>query len=158
MRKPRSSNRVSGSHRFSAIVFSRLSPRTVRKTDPGPMNRSSIWNARIDGYRLSLRSAGMTSYVQMPPKAFTSVFDGLWPGMTEFGLSPLPAQVLTDRDALGLERLAQHRHASVRIGAAAHEDVDRGVMHLRPSVDRDVALGEHRDARNPAVGLEVMQV
>ena len=73
-------------------------------------------------------------------------------------LTPLPAQVLADRDALRLERLAQHRDAGIRLGVAAHEDVERRVARLRPGVDRDVALGQHRDAGDPAVRLEVMQV
>ena len=73
-------------------------------------------------------------------------------------LSPLPAQVLADRDALGLERFAQHGHAGVRIGAAAHEDVDRGVMRFRPGVDRDVALGQHRYPCHTAMGRDMVQM
>src|SRR4051794_15291470 len=89
----------------------------------GPQDRSGIHepqlfrNAGKGGSRLSLRSAGMTSYMRMP---------GTRPGMTEFGLRPLPAQVLADRHALWLERLAQHRNAGIRVGTAAHENVDRG--------------------------------
>ena len=44
------------------------------------------------------------------------------------------------------------------LGVAAHEHVERRVVRLRPGVDRDVALGQHRDAGNPAVRLEVMQM
>src|SRR6266480_1281380 len=38
-------------------------------------------------------------------------------------LRALAAQQLAHRQTLGVERLAQHRHALVRIGLAAHEDV-----------------------------------
>jgi hypothetical protein len=45
-------------------------------------------------------------------------------------LTPLPAQVLADHDALGLERLAQHRDAGLGLGVAAHEHVECGVVRL----------------------------
>ena len=41
--------------------------------------------------------------------------------------APWPRSSVAHRDPLDLEGLAQDRHASVRIGLAAHEDVERGV-------------------------------
>ena len=73
------------------------------------------------------------------------------------GSGVLPAQDLVDLDALGLEGLAQHRNAGVGIGVAAHEHVERGIARFRPSVDRDVALGQHRHAGD-AVRLEMVQM
>src|SRR5712692_8466043 len=70
----------------------------------------------------------------------------------------LPAQKLADRDVLRREGIPQHRYARIRVGLAAHEHVEGGVAVLGPSVDGNVALGQDRDPRHPAVRLEVMQV
>ena len=43
-------------------------------------------------------------------------------------------------------------------GMAAHEDVESGESALRPGVNADVRLGEHRDAGDPASGREAMHV
>src|SRR5579863_3463070 len=70
----------------------------------------------------------------------------------------LPAQMLAHRDLLRTEGLAQYRDAGVRRGLSAHEDIERGIAVFRPGMDGDVAFGQHRHARNPAIRLEVMQV
>src|SRR5205085_1818607 len=73
-------------------------------------------------------------------------------------LRALAAQELAHGEALRPEGLAQHRHAFVRIGLAAHEDVERGVVGLGPGVDGDVAFRQHGDPGDAAVGLEMMQM
>src|SRR6185312_11823982 len=70
----------------------------------------------------------------------------------------LAAQMLAYRDLLRAEGLAQNRHASIRIGLAAHEDVECGIAVFRPCMDGDVALGQHRHAGHAAVRLKVMQM
>src|SRR5262245_1095870 len=117
-------------------------PRQLR--DPGPKYPGIGHKARqgyLDPGSRAVRSAGMTTRSER----------WCW-------LAHLSAQELADRDALGGERLAQHRDAGVGIGGAAHEDVDGGVVRLRPGMDRDVALGEHGHAGDTAVRLEVVQV
>src|ERR1700728_600427 len=73
------------------------------------------------------------------------------------GSGVLAAQQLVDADALGGKRLAQNRNAGVRIGRAAHENVERSIADFRPSMDGNVALRQHRHPGNPA-RLEMMQV
>jgi hypothetical protein len=73
------------------------------------------------------------------------------------GSGVLAAQKLVDADALCGKGLTQHRNALIRVGRAAHEDVKRRVAELRPSMDGDVALGQHRHAGH-AARLEMMQV
>src|SRR3546814_2425469 len=46
----------------------------------------------------------------------------------------------------------------MRLGRAAHEDVERGIAGFRPGVDRDVRLRQHRHAGNTVVRREMMQV
>src|SRR6476659_9262066 len=62
------------------------------------------------------------------------------------GLRDQPASLLGQQDRLRREHLLQHRHRVVRIAHAAHEDVDRGEVALRPCVDRDVAFRQHPHA------------
>ena len=69
----------------------------------------------------------------------------------------MPTQDFIDVDALCLKRFPQHRNTIVRLGGAAHEYVERGVTRLRPGVDGDVALGQHRDAGNP-IRLEMVHM
>src|ERR1043165_4044594 len=106
MRKPRSSNSVSGSQRLSAMA------KMLRHGRGGHRSSSSV---------KGLQSAHARDKPGHGP--FTSCLEAL---------SPLPAQVLADHDALGLERLAQHRDAGFGLGLAAHEHVERGVVRLRP--------------------------
>ena len=54
--------------------------------------------------------------------------------------------------------MLEDRHGFVRLGGAAHEDVDRRIGALRPGVDRDVALGQHRDAGDPAILGKLVEV
>src|ERR1700735_3349519 len=74
-----------------------------------------------------------------------------------YALSLLAAQQFIHADALCRKGLAQHRDAFIRIGRAAHENVERGIAGLRPSMDGDMALRQHRDAGD-ATRLEVVQV
>src|ERR1051325_5508173 len=114
MRKPRSSNNVSGSQRFSDMgdpCGALCGNRHARPWAWHPRLPAAYPRKAVDG-----RASGMPGH------------DGVQ--TMEMGLSPLPAQVLADRDVLRLERLAQHRDAGTRIGAAAHEAVDCGVMRL----------------------------
>src|SRR6516225_10778420 len=101
MRKPSSSNRVSGIQRFAAIA--RQWARSARHGSPAAAGTSGA----------------------------------------------LPAQDLVDLDATGPEGFAHDRDASVRAGLAAHEYVESGIAGVGPGMDRDVALGEHRDAGHP---------
>src|SRR5262249_9668625 len=72
--------------------------------------------------------------------------------------STFPAtQDLVNLDVLGLEGLAQNRDARIRMGLAAHEYIDRRVAGIRPSMYRNVALGQHGHARHP-IRVEMMQV
>ena len=69
-----------------------------------------------------------------------------------------PAPLLGQQDRLRREHLLQHRQRMVRIARAAHEDVHRGEVALRPSVDRDVAFRQHQHAADAAIGAEVVEV
>ena len=52
-------------------------------------------------------------------------------------------------DPLGLERVAQHADDRLEVGVvAAGEEVGGDVAVLGPGVDREMALGDHRDARH----------
>ena len=57
-----------------------------------------------------------------------------------------------------LERFAQNLDRIVRLGLAAHEDVERGIVGFRPAMDRDVAFRQHRHARHAAIGREMVEV
>ena len=54
--------------------------------------------------------------------------------------------------------LLQHRKRLTRFGAAAHEHVERRVATLWPSMDADVAFGQHRHATYSAIGREGVQM
>src|SRR5665213_1121101 len=68
------------------------------------------------------------------------------------------APLLANLDGARLECILQHRQRFVRIAGAAHEDVDRGEVTLRPGVDRDMTLGQYQHARYTAVGSEMMEM
>src|SRR5271155_1836019 len=53
------------------------------------------------------------------------------------------ASLLGQQDRLWREHVLQHRQRVIRIAAAAHEDIHRGEIALRPRVDRDVTLRQH---------------
>ena len=67
-------------------------------------------------------------------------------------------QVLLDHRLGGLESRLQDVDGGVRLGVAAHEDIERGIAGLGPAVDADVAFRQHRHPGNAAVRREVMQV
>ena len=69
----------------------------------------------------------------------------------------LPAQDLVDLDAGRLEGFSQNGDAGVWSGFAAHEYVKGGIARIRPSMDGDVAFGEHRHAGN-SVRLEMVHM
>src|SRR5258705_10524087 len=54
---------------------------------------------------------------------------GDFPGALALRIRP---QVLLDHRAVGLKRRLQHCDRGIRIVVAAHEDVERGVIDLRP--------------------------
>src|SRR3954453_19293 len=54
-----------------------------------------------------------------------------------------PAQNFVDVDPLRLESLPQHRDAGVGRSLTAHEHIEGSIARVRPSVDRDMALGQH---------------
>src|SRR5437868_3268666 len=108
MRKPRSSNKVSGIQRFSVM---------------GDLNSRKV---KIRHARPCAGHPRLTSIC-----ARKDVDGRVEPGHDEvrewWRLRPLPAQVLADHDALGPERLAQHRDTGFGLGLAAHEYVERRV-------------------------------
>ena len=63
-----------------------------------------------------------------------------------------------DDDIARLERLAQDVDTLLRLGIAAHEDVNGRKLGVRPAMDRDMALREHGHPRHSALRREVMQV
>ena len=68
------------------------------------------------------------------------------------------ALVLTEHNALWCEGLFQHRERLAGIGAAAHEDIERGVTALGPCMNADVAFGQYSDAAYAPTGRKGMQV
>src|SRR3954453_1373439 len=68
------------------------------------------------------------------------------------------ALVLADDHALGPERPLEYRERLLRLGVAAHEDVERRIAALRPCVHADVTLRQHGHAGNPAAFREGMQM
>src|SRR3954470_20969005 len=68
------------------------------------------------------------------------------------------ALVLADDHALGPERPLEYRERLLRLGVAAHEDVERRIAALRPCVHADVTLRQHGHAGNPAAFGEGMQM
>jgi hypothetical protein len=63
-----------------------------------------------------------------------------------------------DHHAFGGEGLLQHGNRLARLGAAAHEHIERSVAALGPGVDTDVAFGEDGHAADPAVGREGVEM
>src|SRR3546814_7136469 len=66
--------------------------------------------------------------------------------------------MLRDHHLRRAEARAQNLDRAMRLGRAAHEDVERGIAGFRPGVDRDVRLRQHRHAGNTVVRREMMQV
>src|SRR5436190_5733038 len=106
MRKPSSSNSVSEIQRFSDMANTPTGPSHVRLFTP---------------FRTRLAD-------REPERRRSSAAD------LRHRSGALPAQDLADGDALGLERLAQHRDACVRLGLAAHEHVEGRVARLGPGM------------------------
>ena len=65
---------------------------------------------------------------------------------------------LIEASAAGIEGALEHIQRLSGLGAAAHEHVERGITFLGPSVDRDVAFGQHRYAGNAAALFEGVKV
>src|SRR3546814_10119794 len=94
--------------------------------------------------------------IRRPPRSTRT--DTLFPYTTLFRSQAAAPAVLLDHHLRGPEALAQHLHGAVRLSGAAHEDVERRVAGLRPGVDGDVRLGEHRHAGDAVVRREAVQV
>src|SRR3546814_17134653 len=94
--------------------------------------------------------------IRRPPRSTRT--DTLFPYTTLFRSQAAAPAVLLDHHLRGPEAPAQHLHGAVRLSGAAHEDVERRVAGLRPGVDGDVRLGEHRHAGDAVVRRKVMKV
>ena len=56
------------------------------------------------------------------------------------------------------EAALERRDRLVRIAFAADENIKRGVIAFRPSVNGHMAFRQHQPARNPALGLVNMEM
>src|SRR5262245_41802368 len=143
MRNPRSSNSVSAIQRFLAEWFVGWFFGLVM-ANPRGKSRAMVVIFRNEGKpKIQIETkVESNSALQVRIKVRSDL---------------LAAEDFIDVDALGGEGLAQHRDTSIRLGAAAHENVECRVTRFWPCMDRDVALRQHRDSGH-AARLKMMQV
>src|SRR3990170_6795540 len=104
MRKPRSSNNVSGIQRSSAMAA------LISLEYPTVFTRP-LGRVDVNGSVYPRKNKGRPE--PLAPAALRYSVDAL--------SDALPAQQFADGNPLRLERLAQHGNASLRLGVAAHE-------------------------------------
>jgi hypothetical protein len=66
--------------------------------------------------------------------------------------------MLTEHDALWIERSLQDSERLSWLGIPAHEDIECGIAMLGPRMNRDVTLGQNRNARNSTSWSKNMKV
>ncbi len=74
-------------------------------------------------------------------------------------MEPNPsAQMLADFGSLGHQRLTQDFDGMPRFAGPTHEDVERRIIELRLSVQRNVGFRQHRDAGHTVILAEMVEL
>jgi len=74
--------------------------------------------------------------------------------MSEDAASPLLVYIRTFRKECGLK----DRDCLARVAYAAHENIDRRKVALRPGVDRDMTFRQNNDTRHAAIRCEMVEM